>query len=83
MLADITGVSVRSFAYPFGGSVTSELTDILREAGVETAYTVNSIPVTVGGVDRSYPGWRSVTVARTNLRQDCAVCSKHRVRDRH
>jgi hypothetical protein len=48
MLADITGVSVRSFGYPFGGSVTSELTDVLREAGVETAYTVESTPVKVG-----------------------------------
>jgi peptidoglycan/xylan/chitin deacetylase (PgdA/CDA1 family) len=48
MLADITGVSVRSFAYPFGGSVTSEMTDILREAGVESAYTVDSTPVTAG-----------------------------------
>jgi peptidoglycan/xylan/chitin deacetylase (PgdA/CDA1 family) len=47
VLADITGVSVRSFAYPFGGAVTSELTAVLREAGVETAYTVDSTPVTV------------------------------------
>jgi peptidoglycan/xylan/chitin deacetylase (PgdA/CDA1 family) len=47
MLADITGISVRSFAYPFGGSVTPELTAVLREAGVENAYTVDSSPVTV------------------------------------
>ena len=48
MLADLTGTSVRSFAYPFGGSVTSELTDIVREAGIETACTVASTAVTVG-----------------------------------
>jgi peptidoglycan/xylan/chitin deacetylase (PgdA/CDA1 family) len=48
MLADLTGTSVRSFAYPFGGSVTSELTDIVREAGIETACTVYSTAVTVG-----------------------------------
>jgi peptidoglycan/xylan/chitin deacetylase (PgdA/CDA1 family) len=48
MLADLTGTSVRSFAYPFGGSVTSELTDIVREAGIDTACTVASTAVTVG-----------------------------------
>ena len=48
MLADLTGTSVRSFAYPFGGSVTSELTNIVREAGIETACTVASTAVTVG-----------------------------------
>ena len=48
MLADLTDTSVRSFAYPFGGSVTSELTNIVREAGIETACTVASTAVTVG-----------------------------------
>jgi glycosyltransferase involved in cell wall biosynthesis/peptidoglycan/xylan/chitin deacetylase (PgdA/CDA1 family) len=48
MLADITGASVRSFAYPFGGSVTSELTDVVREAGIEAACTVGPGAITVG-----------------------------------
>jgi peptidoglycan/xylan/chitin deacetylase (PgdA/CDA1 family) len=48
MLADLTGTSVRSFAYPFGGSVTSELTDIVREAGIDTACTVDPAAITVG-----------------------------------
>jgi peptidoglycan/xylan/chitin deacetylase (PgdA/CDA1 family) len=48
MLADLTGTSVRSFAYPFGGSATSELTDIVREAGIETACTVDPIAITAG-----------------------------------
>ena len=48
MLADLTGISVRSFAYPFGGSATSELTDIVREAGIETACTVDPIAITAG-----------------------------------
>ena len=48
MLADLTGTAVRSFAYPFGGSVTSELTDIVREAGMETACTVDPAAITAG-----------------------------------
>jgi len=48
MLADLTGTSVRSFAYPFGGSVTSELTDVVREAGIQTACTIDPAAITVG-----------------------------------
>jgi peptidoglycan/xylan/chitin deacetylase (PgdA/CDA1 family) len=47
MLADLTGSAVRSFAYPFGGSVTAELTDIVRKAGIEAACTVNAAAITV------------------------------------
>jgi peptidoglycan/xylan/chitin deacetylase (PgdA/CDA1 family) len=48
MLVDLTGTAVRSFAYPFGGSVTAELTDIVREAGIETACTVDAVAITAG-----------------------------------
>ena len=48
ILADLTGSAVRSFAYPFGGSVTSELTAIVQEAGIETAFTVDDLAITVG-----------------------------------
>jgi peptidoglycan/xylan/chitin deacetylase (PgdA/CDA1 family) len=47
MLADLTGSTVRSFAYPFGGSVTSELRDFVRKAGIETACTVDATALTV------------------------------------
>jgi peptidoglycan/xylan/chitin deacetylase (PgdA/CDA1 family) len=47
LLGDVTENPIRSFAYPFGGPVTAELTDLLRESGISKAYTVDAAPVTV------------------------------------
>ncbi|MEO8349714.1 MAG: polysaccharide deacetylase family protein, partial [Acidobacteriota bacterium] len=45
-LARVTGASVRSFAYPFGGPFDSTTVAILREVGIDVACTVESRPVT-------------------------------------
>ena len=48
MLSDLTGAAVRFFAYPFGGPVTTAISNVLREAGIRAACTVVDAAVTSG-----------------------------------
>ena len=50
-LSDSLDIGIVSFAYPFGGPLTPETQEILREFGIRTACRIGAEPVT-GGSDR-------------------------------
>jgi peptidoglycan/xylan/chitin deacetylase (PgdA/CDA1 family) len=50
-LSDSLEVGIISFAYPFGGPLTPETQEILREFGIQTACRIGGEPVT-GRSDR-------------------------------
>ena len=45
-LSNSLNVKILSFAYPFGGPLTSETQEILREFGIQTGCRIGAEPVT-------------------------------------
>jgi glycosyltransferase involved in cell wall biosynthesis/peptidoglycan/xylan/chitin deacetylase (PgdA/CDA1 family) len=48
MVSELTGSAVRVFAYPFGGPVSPQLIEVLKENGIRAALTVETAAVTPG-----------------------------------